>query len=480
MSRSRGPVAGEELAGERPRAEIEDEDVGRVMGEPAAEPELMVEASELTASDSETRGVKTRRGKGRMRKARAVAESPGATATWIQIGPGKFVRVESPGSPVVATSPNLEGEAPGEPAGDPAGSLTLSSGTAEASTGAPLPPDGDGEDAAPFVAAEPEAPPAASIPEVEDTTAPGEPSADEAVSIDAGGDPARTIEPEHPADAAPAGADELGSHPDVEVPPTADLGVACGAGVMESEVEVARDEGEQALAESGESVFAEETPATAPGMDAGSEHEPESAADAARDNGIAPDAFADTTGDNGIAPDAFVDIAPTGIETEHASSQDRDASPPSPTDDSRPSHRPTVGTLLNSWLGAGRARVARQCGGPERARRPQHAMPRRSGGPGFPRPSNAAAGGRRYVRDNHAEPFPHARPRTFAARSRAREEHGDGPGCIRRQNRRDPEIVPVLVFLGLPAPNSRNPMARNSAAARDQMRNAGVWAEEGE
>jgi len=346
-----GSVAGEELAGERARAETEDEHVNRVAGEPAAGTELMVEASELTAADSEARGVKTRRGKGRMRKARAVAESPGATATWIQIGPGKFVRVENPGSPVVATSPNLEGEAPGEPAGEPAGSSTLSFGTAEATTADPLPPEGDGEDAAPFVAAEPQAPPAASIPEVEDTTAPGEPPADETASIDAGGDPARTTGPEHQADAAPAGADEPGSHPDVEAPPTAALGVACGAGVMESEVEVAREEGEQPLAESGESLFAGETPATAPGMDAGSEHEPESVADAARDNGIAPDAFADTTGDNGIAPDAFVDIAPTGIDLEQASPQDRDASPPAPADDSRPSHRPTVGTLLNSWLG---------------------------------------------------------------------------------------------------------------------------------
>jgi hypothetical protein len=44
-----------------------------------------------------------------MRKAKAVAESPGATATWIQIGPGKFVRVESPGSVVDAPSASPQG-----------------------------------------------------------------------------------------------------------------------------------------------------------------------------------------------------------------------------------------------------------------------------------------------------------------------------------------------------------------------------------
>ena len=59
------------------------------------------------------RAVKTKRGKGRMRKAKAVAESPGATATWIQIGPGKFVRVENPGSPVAAAFPSSEGEVSG-------------------------------------------------------------------------------------------------------------------------------------------------------------------------------------------------------------------------------------------------------------------------------------------------------------------------------------------------------------------------------
>ena len=67
--------------------------------------------------------MKTKRGKGRMRKSKAVAESLGATATWIQIGPGKFVRVETPGSPVDAAFPSSEGEVPGEHEGEPSGSL---------------------------------------------------------------------------------------------------------------------------------------------------------------------------------------------------------------------------------------------------------------------------------------------------------------------------------------------------------------------
>ena len=118
-SRRQGPVGGEELADDRAEAGVEDGAVDRASADPAAETELVVEPAEATASDSEPRAVKTRRGKGRMRKAKAVAESPGATATWIQIGPGKFVRVENPGPPVAAASPSSEGEVPGEDEGEP-------------------------------------------------------------------------------------------------------------------------------------------------------------------------------------------------------------------------------------------------------------------------------------------------------------------------------------------------------------------------
>ena len=109
-----GSAGGEELADERAGAWVEDESVGREWGEPAAGTELVVEPAEVAASDSESRAVKTKRGKGRMRKAKAVAESLGATATWIQIGPGKFVRVENPGPTVAAAFPSSEGEVPGE------------------------------------------------------------------------------------------------------------------------------------------------------------------------------------------------------------------------------------------------------------------------------------------------------------------------------------------------------------------------------
>src|SRR5262249_50814516 len=66
-------------------------------------------ATEVPSSSPEPRAVKTKRGKGRMRKAKVVAESPGATATWIQTGPGKFVRVESP-CPAVAASSSPSGD----------------------------------------------------------------------------------------------------------------------------------------------------------------------------------------------------------------------------------------------------------------------------------------------------------------------------------------------------------------------------------
>ena len=133
------------------------------------------------------------------------------------------------------------------------------------------------------------------------------------------------------------------------MPPPADISVECGAGAVESEVEVARDAGGQELAEVGEAMVAGEIPATDLGMDADLEYDPGAVADAARDNGIAPDAFAETTGDNGIAPDAFVDVPPAGIETEDASPQDRGESPIAPDDFSGRPHRSTIGTLRAFW-----------------------------------------------------------------------------------------------------------------------------------
>jgi len=46
---------------------------------------------------SDTAVVKTKRkGRGRKAKGKAIVEPPSVSATWIQVGPGKFVRVESP------------------------------------------------------------------------------------------------------------------------------------------------------------------------------------------------------------------------------------------------------------------------------------------------------------------------------------------------------------------------------------------------
>ena len=92
-----------------------------------------------------------------------------------------------------------------------------------------------------------------------------------------------------------------------------------------------------------------EIPATNLGIDADSEYEPGTVADAAGDNGIAPDAFAETTGDNGIAPDAFVDVSPAGIETEEVSPQDRGESPIAPDGFSGRPHRSTIGTIQAFW-----------------------------------------------------------------------------------------------------------------------------------
>ena len=186
--------------------------IGREWGDPTAGTELVVEPAEAAASDSESRAVKTKRGKGRMRKSKAVAESLGATATWIQIGPGKFVRAENPGPTVAAAFSSSEGEVPGEHEGEPTGSLPPSSGTAEGPADAPLLLDCDGAAEAPFEGAEAPLEPS----EEEDKAVPSEPTVDASISMDAGGDPEQAPGPEHEAESASAGVVELGSHPDAD------------------------------------------------------------------------------------------------------------------------------------------------------------------------------------------------------------------------------------------------------------------------
>jgi hypothetical protein len=228
-------AGGEELADERAGAWVEGESIGREWGEPAAGTELVVEPAEVAASDSESRAVKTKRSKGRMRKAKAVAESLGATATWIQIGPGKFVRVESPGPTVAAAFPSSEGEVPGEHEGEPTGSLPPSSGTAEGPADTPLPLDRDSAAEAPFVGSE----------------APLEPSESEVeVAQDAGGQELAEVGEAMVAGEIPV--TDLGVDADLEYDP----------GVV---VDAARDNG---IA-------------------------PDAFAETTGDNGIAPDAFVD-------------------------------------------------------------------------------------------------------------------------------------------------------------------------------------------
>lgn len=64
--------------------------------EPSTEAESLVEEAESTEPVS----LKSKRGRARSRKGKGSVEPP-ANATWVQVGPGKFVRVES-ASPMVA------------------------------------------------------------------------------------------------------------------------------------------------------------------------------------------------------------------------------------------------------------------------------------------------------------------------------------------------------------------------------------------
>jgi hypothetical protein len=320
-------VGSEELAGKRAEAWVDDESVGREWGEPSAGTELLVEPAEAAVSDSESRAVKTKRGKGRMRKAKA--ESLGAAATWIQIGPGKFVRVENPDPTVVAAFSSSGGEVPGKQGGEPTDFPPPSSGTAEGPGNAPLPLVRDGAAEALFMGAESPLEPSGE----EDRAVPGEPTVDASISMNAGGDPEQAPGPEHEAESALARIVVLGSHSDA--PPPADVSVECGAGTVESEVEIARDSGGQELADVEEAMVAGEIPATNLGTDADLEYDPGAVADAA--------------GDNGIAPDAFVDAPPVGIETENASPQDRGESPIAPDEFSGRPHRSTIGTLWAFW-----------------------------------------------------------------------------------------------------------------------------------
>ncbi len=99
------------------------QDVAPLSTEPAASVDPSLEPSESSVAVSKASPVKTRRGKGmgkgRNKKAKGPFEP--TDATWIRIGPGKFVRADTPGSsaPVGETSPTLPG-APDSPTPVPA------------------------------------------------------------------------------------------------------------------------------------------------------------------------------------------------------------------------------------------------------------------------------------------------------------------------------------------------------------------------
>lgn len=178
---------------------IDDEAVVRASADPAATvTELVVEPAERPALDSEPCAVKTQRGKGRGRKARAVAESPDATATWIQIGPGKFVRVETD-----SQAPQVEEMSSTSPSdGEPAGPLSTSHGTFEGPTDACLPPGRD-DDADTFpVAGSSSA--IEGVSEARAESAPGQTAADEPVPVHDEGDLGAGPEPDHAVGSAAA------------------------------------------------------------------------------------------------------------------------------------------------------------------------------------------------------------------------------------------------------------------------------------
>ena len=80
------------------------------------------------ASGSELTGLKNRRGKGRVRKSRPAAAAlvEPTSATWIRIGPGKFVRADTAGLVEAEEPGDLSVESPFVPAGVPETALTWS------------------------------------------------------------------------------------------------------------------------------------------------------------------------------------------------------------------------------------------------------------------------------------------------------------------------------------------------------------------
>ncbi|MBV8267949.1 MAG: hypothetical protein JO252_16610, partial [Planctomycetaceae bacterium] len=111
-----GDTAG--LEGPRPRPVPNPEgadDRAKVEGDQQApaEPVPLAEVSGVpeTAPEPGPVAAKARRGRGRGRgKATAAVEPSGASATWVRVGPGKFVRAEIPDPTVEESAPAIEAE----------------------------------------------------------------------------------------------------------------------------------------------------------------------------------------------------------------------------------------------------------------------------------------------------------------------------------------------------------------------------------
>ena len=77
-----------------------------------AEPVPLAEVSGVpeTAPEPEPVAAKARRGRGRGRgKVTVAVEPPGVNATWVRVGPGKFVRAETPGPDGRRIRPGVRG-----------------------------------------------------------------------------------------------------------------------------------------------------------------------------------------------------------------------------------------------------------------------------------------------------------------------------------------------------------------------------------
>jgi hypothetical protein len=288
---------------------IEDPAAEAEWGERAAGLKGVGGLVETATLDSASRALRTRRGKGRMRKGKGPAESSTAAAAWVQVGPGRFVRVEGP-VPTVAAAP-FESESASERDGSEECSNAL---------------------------------PGSLIPAEEDQATLADPMTDEPISMAVGGDleqasGGRCVESSEATEFV-----EIEQQP-AAVLPLAGIEADCGTGLVGSAVEMTGGAPDQALADVEALVKAVAIPTMGPVVDAESERESGATRDVVKDNGIAPEAFSKPAGDNGITPEALVDVPSTGIQSENASARDHGVSSPVPLDFLERPHRGPLGML---------------------------------------------------------------------------------------------------------------------------------------